>query len=203
MTKRGPVPTSHFDGAYFDRHYENPKTRVHGAVEVAHLIRGITSMAAYWGIPIQSVLDVGAGPGHARAALKKELPHATYRSIDVSPTACERYGHELLDVTQLDPNERYDLVLCQGVLQYLDNAKATKALKVLGETCGILMYFEALTKGDVDEVADLSRTDTDCFVRTGDWYRSRLKPNFLTLGCGLYFQRRAGPVFFELERGED
>lgn len=196
------ISTERFDAAYFDRYYERLESRVHGPTEVSHLVRGIAGLAAYWGIPIRSVLDVGAGPGFYREAIAREIPGAVYSSIDVSPVACARYGHVQASVVDYAPGESFDLVVCQGVLQYLPSAVCHQALRNLARLSHGLLYLEALTVHDVEEVADLSKTDDDVFLRTGEWYRRRLQPNFLTIGAGLHCSRKATSVFFELERAD-
>ena len=40
--------------------------------------------------------------------------------MDVSPHACARWGHELRDVSRWRARERFDLIVCHGVLHYLD-----------------------------------------------------------------------------------
>jgi SAM-dependent methyltransferase len=202
MEPESAISLERFDEAYFDRYYERLESRVHGPTEVGHLVRGIAGLAAYWGIPVTSVLDVGAGPGFYRDAVLREFPGAKYTSIDISPVACARYGHTQASVVDYAPGEVFDLVVCQGVLQYLPSALCHKALKNLDKLCAGLLYLEALTVHDVEEVADLSKTDDDVFLRTGEWYRRRLQPNFVTVGAGLHCSRRATSVFFELERAD-
>ena len=188
-----------FDEAYFDRYYEDPKTRVQGPDEVGRLARGVCAFASFWNLPLGDALDIGAGPGLWKQALAREVPSLNYKGIDVSPTACERYGHELRDISSWRSRHRHDLVICQGVLQYLDDEAAESAIDNIGAMSGGLLYLEVLTRRDVREVADLERSDTAVHLRTGAWYRQRLKRHFVTLGCGLFCSREAGTLFFELE----
>lgn len=195
----GSIPSHVFDGAYFDRYYGDPKTRVQGPPEVTHLARAISSLAAFWGMSLDSALDLGAGPGFWRDALKQERPALAYRSVDVSPTACERYGHELRDISAWRADERFDLIICQGVLQYLDDNDAAQAIDNIGAMAQGLLYLEALTEHDAEEVADASRSDLAVHCRKGSWYRKRLAKHFVTLGCGLFYAHRGDALFFELE----
>ena len=195
------APGARFDEAYFQTYYgDGSAARVHGPDEVAHLARAVVSLAAYWGWPLHSILDVGAGPGLWRDALAREAPEADYLGVDVSPVACERFGHQRRDISQWRSRKRFDLVICQGVLQYLDDAAASAALENLAAMAKGPLFLEALTRRDLDEVADRQRTDADVFLRTGAWYRSRLKPHFLQVGAGLFCKRDSGMLFFELER---
>lgn len=193
------APPNRFDSAYFQKYYEDPATRVQGPDDVARLARAVCSLAAFWSIPLESALDIGAGPGLWREALRREVPGLVYRGVDLSPVACERYGHEPRDISSWRARRRFDLIICQGVLQYLDDDAAEAALENIAAMAGGLLYLEALTRRDVREVADLERSDTNVHLRTGAWYRKRLGKHFVTLGCGLFYAHSGGALFFELE----
>jgi hypothetical protein len=92
-----------------------------------------------------------------------------------------------------------DLVVCQGVLQYLEDAACSRAIVNLAAACGALLYLELPTAGDLDEVIDPDATDLDVHWRTGSWYRRRLGRHFRSIGGGLYVTRAAGLHFYELE----
>jgi SAM-dependent methyltransferase len=195
------APAARFDEAYFQTYYgEGSTARVHGPDEVSHLARAVAGLCAYWGWPLHSILDVGAGPGLWRAALAREAPGAHYLGVDVSPVACARFGHRRRDISRWRSRKRFDLVVCQGVLQYLDDAAAEAALENLAAMAKGPLFFEALTKRDLAEVADRQRTDADVHLRSGAWYRARLRPHFVHVGAGLYCKRDSGLLFFELER---
>ncbi len=200
-TKPRPSRSDAFDRAYFDRYYESRRTRVHGAAQVGHLARAITGMFDWWGVPLGSVLDVGAGPGLLRDWFKKHRPAVKYLSTDVSAYACERYGHAQRDITSWRVARRFDLVFCQGVLPYLDDAGAASAIENLAAMCGGFLYLEAITARDLVEVCDTKLTDVAVHERPGAFYRALLDPHFEAVGCGLY-HRRGGPgLFYELELG--
>lgn len=189
-----------FGPDYFDRFYESKATRVYGEREIARLARGVTGMIGWFGGDLRSVLDVGAGTGLWRdwfAAHKKDV---RYVSTDVSAYACERYGHQQRDIARWRGRERFNLVVCQGVLQYLTDDDAAHAIENIAAMCRGFLYFEVITARDLIEVCDTSRTDVAVHARPGDWYRARLREHFTTLGCGLHY-RKGGPlVFYELER---
>lgn len=187
-----------FDAAYYSRYYG--RRPVHDRRRIAMLATGVTSLAAWWGVAIRSVLDVGAGKGYWRDWLGTARPDVTYHGIDVSAYACRRYGHEHADLATWTPRRRYDLVVCQSVVQYLDDEAAARALRVLGEACRGLMALEVPTTGDRDTVIDPAGSDLDIHWRTGRWYRSHLALEFVEVGAGLWASRRAGIPLFELER---
>jgi hypothetical protein len=187
-----------FDEAYYRRHYAG-RARVHSARQVARLASGVTGLAAWLGVELERVLDVGAGPGLWRDWFRRHRPAVRYRSTDVSPYACARYGHERRDVSRWRSRERHDLVVCQGVLQYLDDAAAARAIGNLGAMCRGLLYLEAITARDLVEAVDREATDLRVHARSGAWYRRRLAPWFVQVGAGLWAARRAGLVLYELE----
>lgn len=191
-----------FDAAYFDRYYRSPRTRVHGAREIGHLARGVTEMIAWWsGGDPTSVLDVGAGPGLWRDWYARHKPRVRYRSVDASPYACRRYGHERRDISRWKARERFDLIVCQGVLHYLDDDAAARAIENLAAMAGGFLYLEIPTRRDLHALCDRELTDLAVYERPATFYRRRLRPHFVTVGGGLYYAREGPLGFYELERG--
>src|SRR5512138_1319809 len=134
MAHRAASDPLRFDAAYFHRHYRGPQ-RAHSARELAQLARGVCGLSAWLGVRIRSVLDVGAGTGAWRAAVRRALPAVRYRSIDGSPYPCARHGHEQRDISRWRARERFDLVICHSVLQYLPDAAAGRAIENLAAMC--------------------------------------------------------------------
>ena len=188
-----------FNEGYFRRFYEKSSTRVHGKREIARLARGVTGLIAWLGGDLRSVLDVGAGVGLWRDWLMRHRPEVRYRSIDVSTYACARYGHEQADISDFRADERFDLVVCQGVLPYLGDDACARAIDNLGAMARGFVYLESITTRDLEEACDLDATDVAVQARTGEWYRKELGRHFLTVGCGLYYAREGGIRFYELE----
>lgn len=187
-----------FGEAYYRRFYGAPG-RVHGAQEIGLLAQGVVSYAAWLGVGLTHVLDVGAGPGYWRDWFKQRRPDVVYRSTDVSAYACEKYGHEQRDISAWRAEEKFDLVVCQGVLQYLADDACARAIENLGAMCQGLLYLEAITQLDLETVVDRKRTDLAIHGRTGAWYRDRLRKDFRQVGAGLWSARVGGPDFYELE----
>jgi hypothetical protein len=203
LGSRGSSSTVHadperFDAAYYRRFYG--RSPVHDARRIALLAAGVTSLAAWWRIPIRSVLDVGAGKGYWRDWLSVEMPKVRYHGIDVSEHACRTYGHERADLATWRPSRRDDLVVCQSVIQYLDDPSCARAIETLGEACRGVLVLEVPTVADREEIIDPAGTDLDVHWRTGTWYRKRLAPHFVEIGGGMWLSRRNTAPLFELER---
>jgi SAM-dependent methyltransferase len=186
-----------FDAAYYRRYYGGPD-RVHGAREIGHLAAGVAGIAAWLGVDVRTVLDVGAGPGLWRRWFRRHRPGVRYRSVDVSAHACRAYGHERRDISRWRVARGYDLVVCQSVLQYLDDRAAARAIDNLGRMCRGLLYLETVASEDTPHL-DLARTDTHVHVRPADWYRARLARRFVQIGAGLWAARRARVSLYALE----
>jgi hypothetical protein len=191
---------SPFDAKYYQRYYESSRTRVHSAEEVGKLCTAVVALMEWWQYPLRSVLDVGAGVGHWRDWFAKKKSAVAYRSTEFSSHACRQYDHEERDITKWRAKETFDLVVCQGVLPYIDDAGAAKAIENLAAMTGGFLYLEAITKKDIHEVCDEGKTDVGVHERTGAWYRSRLSKHYIEVGCGLWCKRDAGVLFYELER---
>jgi trans-aconitate methyltransferase len=190
--------TERFDAAYYRRYYG--RRPVHTRQRIALLAEGVFSLAAWWRVPIRSVLEVGAGKGFWRDWLESRHQRVSYHGIDASEYACRRYQHELADVATWEPPRSYDLVVCQSVVQYLDDSKAVAAIDTLADACRGLLFFEVPTIADRDNVIDASSTDLDVHWRTGGWYRKRLSVGFTEIGAGVWLSKKSTAVFWELER---
>lgn len=186
-----------FDAAYYRRYYGGPH-RVHGAREIGHLAAGVAGLAAWLGLEVRSVLDVGAGPGLWGRWFRRHRPRVRYRGVDVSEHACRVWGHERRDISRWRTARAFDLVVCQSVLQYLDDAGAARAIDNLGRMCRGLLYLEAVARED-GPTLDLEKTDTNVHVRPAAWYRARLSRHFVQVGAGLWASRRARIPLYALE----
>lgn len=185
-----------FDGSYYRRFYG--PNGAHDAEQIARLATAVHNLAAWWGIRIRTVLDVGAGKGLWRDWYNLNHPRVRVTSIDVSEHACRRWGHMLRDISEWTPPKPADLVVCHSVLQYLDNRAASSALLNLSIATRHLMYLEVPTKRDLATIVDPEATDMDVHARSGSWYRTRLAEHFIHAGAGLWVKRDSIPMY-ELE----
>lgn len=189
-----------FDAGYYGRYYGDKRTRVHGAEEVARLCTAVTSFLDWWQFPIDDVLDVGAGVGLWRDWFRKHRPDVAYRSTEVSAYACKAYGHEQRDIAAWCEDTQFDLIVCQGVLPYLTDDQAARAIDHIGRMAGGFLYLESITARDIEEVCDNAKTDVLVHARPGVWYRKHLARHFVEVGCGLWAKKDAPVLFYELER---
>ncbi|HXN30311.1 MAG TPA: class I SAM-dependent methyltransferase [Polyangiaceae bacterium] len=194
------MPAHSFDASYFRRYYESRRSRVYGSEQIADLARGVTGFVHWFGGKIERVLDVGAGTGLWGDWVRANLPGASYRSIDVSKYACAKYGHEPRDISEWRARTKFDLIICQGVLPYLDEEACTHAVANMAAMCRGFLYLEAITDRDLRDVCDRARTDVTVYARTGTFYRRLLSRPFEAIGCGLYHIKGGDKVFYELER---
>lgn len=186
-----------FDDRYYGRFYGGSDA-VHDAGQIGHLASAVHGMCAWWGVEPRSVLDVGAGTGLWRDWYRRVHPEVKVASVDVSEYACRTWGHQRRDISQWSPRWPSDLVVCHGVLHYLDDAAAARAIENLARATRHVLYLEAPTANDLADVVDTDRTDMEVFARTGAWYRRRLGQHFRPAGAGLWV-RPDSVVLYELE----
>src|SRR4051812_20251613 len=143
-----------FDEAYYHRFYENPKTRIYGAKEHAHLAQYVFSFARWNDIALGSVLDIGAGVGLWKNWIAKNAKEVEYTGIEVSQVMCKKHGYPPRDIARGGAGRKYDVFFCQGVLQYLSDPDVPPAVANIAAMAGGLVYFEVLTRGDLRDRVD-------------------------------------------------
>ena len=191
--------TLEFNEAYYRRFYKDPSTRVYDQKRHAKLVGGIVGLIEWFGLELTDVLDVGAGLGWWGQWFKRHRKHVRVVSTELDRHICKKYGHRQADVTTFRLDRQFDLVICQGVLPYLDATGAAAGIENLAAMCGGFLYLEAITRDDMKDAIDAHRTDLRVELRPAAWYRKRLAPHFREVGAGLYAARRAHLPFFALE----
>ena len=195
-------PRFTFDAAYYQRFYLDPRTRVASPLDIEIQARFLCSYLDFLGIGVRRILDLGCGLGRLREPVLARFPRARYTGVEVSEHLCAELGWTYGSATTFRSRHRFDLVICQDVLQYLEDAEAEQALDNLARHCRGALFFGALTREDWEENCDQARTDGSGYLREGAWYRRRLAPAFVCAGGGVFVARRAGIVMFELDRAE-
>jgi SAM-dependent methyltransferase len=188
-----------FDEAYYHRFYEDPKTRVTSTDEHAALADFVFAFARYNNIEIKSVLDIGAGVGLWKRWVEKNAKGVSYTGTEVSQAMCKKHGFLHRDIARWRDRKKHDLIVCQGVLQYLPDPDVAPAVANIAAMSKGLVYLEITTRLDLRERCDQARTDSDIHVRNGSYYRGILNKHFLCVGCGLWWSKEREVPFFELE----
>lgn len=194
-------PAQGFDEAYYRRFYLDPRTRVSSASANGRLARFVFGYLAYLDIPLKRVADLGCGLGHWRTQLARHHPGAIYTGVDISPYLCARYGWTESSAADFRGRGRYDLVLCQSVLQYLDDAEARAAVANMARLCRGALYLEIVTRRDWESHCNRKVTDGRIHLREGGWYRSLLGRHFRNAGGGIFLPKDSPAVLYELEGG--
>jgi 2-polyprenyl-3-methyl-5-hydroxy-6-metoxy-1,4-benzoquinol methylase len=178
-----------FDQAYYQRFYFDRRTAVTSRSEMRARARLISSCLGYIGMPVGSILDAGCGVGLLRAPLLQSHKRASYTGLEFSDYLCKRYGWRQGSIDTFRSRQRFDLVICYDVLQYLSAARAQRAIANLAKLCRGALYFGALTREDWRDNCDQDRTDRIPGLRPGSWYRRELSSSFRQLGCGMWIKR--------------
>ncbi len=187
-----------FDRAYYDRWYRDDETRTLMTEYTPVIVRFVLAYLDYLEVEVKTVLDAGCGLGHWRTALKDLRRDIEYHGLETSEYLCEEYSWEKGSIVDYKSAESFDLVVCQGVLQYLSDAECKAAIDNIAELCSQALYLEVLTRRDARENTIPERTDADVYLRKGKWYRKRLEKHFLNLGGGLFLSSNCAATCYEL-----
>lgn len=196
---KAPEARLPFDREYYRRYYYDPRTAVASRAEMRARARLIAAGVQHLGLPVRRILEAGCGTGLMRAELRRLLPRAHYTALEASEYLCRRYGWRYGRIEEFRARRPFDLVICYDVLQYLDSARAARALRSLARLTRGALYFSALTRGDFARNCDRERTDAGVHLRSARWYRTRLARHFREAGLGLWLRRGAPLTLWELE----
>jgi trans-aconitate methyltransferase len=197
------VPTDRyaaFDSAYFRKYYFNAATRVTTAADMRGRAKLIAAVLRHAGIPVRRILDAGCGIGLLRKAFAAAIPRARYEGLEASDYLCTRYQWTKGSVVDFAPRSASDLVVCYDVLQYLGDRDAARAIANLAKLSRAAIYVSALTREDWRANCDRTRTDRAVHLRSGDWYRRRLRRRFNYLGLGIWLRKDVDALLWDLER---
>jgi trans-aconitate methyltransferase len=189
-----------FGAAYFRKFYLNPTTRVISASEMRARARMIAAVLTQASVPVRTLLDAGCGIGLLRKPFAEALPRARYAGLDASEYLCARYGWTLGSVVDHAPASPSDLVVCYDVLQYLDDRDAGRAIANLARMTRAAVYVSALTREDWRLNCDRKLTDRAVRLRSGEWYRRRLRRQFRYLGLGIWLRKDVTAILWDMER---
>jgi 2-polyprenyl-3-methyl-5-hydroxy-6-metoxy-1,4-benzoquinol methylase len=188
-----------FDREYYQRFYFNRRTAVTSRAEMQARARLIAGCVDYVGLPVGKILDAGCGVGLLRTPLLRALKRASYTGLEFSEYLCQRYGWQQGALETFRTRERFDLVICYDVLQYLSAPAARRAIANLSRLCRGALYFGALTREDWRDNCDRTRTHRIPGLRAGSWYRRELSTAFQPLGCGMWLKRDLPVTLWNLD----
>lgn len=201
MPERPPDIRSEFDRAFFDRFYQRANTAVISADDVYRRARFVLAYLAHLQLEVHSVLDAGCGTGLWKKALRRVDRDIAYTGIDPSEYLCRRYGWTQSAIADFAPRRKFDLVVCQDVLQYVDDAGVRRSIAAMAGACAGALYFDVPTSDDIaDDLLDMKRTDRSIHVRSAAWYRRLLQKEFVNAGGGVFVKKDARAVILALER---
>ena len=181
----------HYDQRYFDKWYRHPRHRVKSSDELARQAAFVIRTAEYvLGRAIRTVLDVGCGEANWLAPLRRLQPGIRYTGVDSSEYAVRRFGaRRNIRLGTIDALDRlrlrkdYDLVLCVGMLNYLEPVELDRGLANIYERSSGLVYLELFTSEDRGVLGDTRGTR----LRSTAWYRARVRTaGFVSCGMHCY-----------------
>jgi len=198
------APATTFDEAYYQRFYFDKKTRVVDRAHVDRLAAFVATYLQYLRVPVRRVLDVGCGIGLWQGLIARHFPDASYHGVEISDYLCQRYGWAHGSVVDYRAAEPFDLVICQGVLPYLNPADLRRALDNLGQLSRGALYLEAVSREDYErDMIDEELTDARQFRHRAGLYRAGLRPHMREMGGGLWLSRQADVPLFALEHVDE
>jgi len=165
--------------------------------EVEFVLRAAEHML---GRPLRSVLDVGCGEGNWYPLLMSRRPSLHYTGVDPSVYAVRRWGKRrnihLGSVDNIGVAEKFDLVVCCGVLNYLSADTLEKGLAEIAERLAGVAYLDMYTASDA-----VTGDTRGAKRRSAAWYRAAINRAGLT-ACGmhLYVGRAMSTQLASLER---
>jgi SAM-dependent methyltransferase len=198
---RASRPRAEFDAAFYRRFYLDSATRVHDPRSRRRLADFVLACLDHLGIPVRRVLDVGCGLGHWRVELARRRPGARYTGVETSGYLCDTLGWERGAADTWRGRGRHDLVICQSVLQYLDDRAVARSLANLARQCRGALYLEVVTREDWRRHCDRETTDGHIHLRPAAWYRKAIARHFRAVGGGIFLPKDSPVVLYELERG--
>lgn len=188
-----------FDESYYRRYYLDRQRRVAKPETTAAIVDFVASYLRMLAVPVRSVLDLGCGLGWWREPVLRAFPRVRWTGVEVSEHLVAKYGWKKGSVVDWR-GPGGDLVVCQGVLPYLDDPSAARALRNLKRLAKRAIYLEAVTAEDWKKSVDRRRADAEQRLRPAEFYRQALSTRFVHLGGGLWL-RKGEAHLFALERG--
>ena len=111
-------------------------------------------------------------------------------------------GWEQSTIVDFKTRRKFDLVICQDVMQYVNDKESVQSIRKLSRVCRGALYFDVPTVEDIrDAFLDEARTDREIYLRGARWYRTQLSKYFISAGGGVFVPKQSDTVVLALERG--
>ena len=188
------MPRTNFDAEYYERFYLNRNKRVTTLEGTARVVEFVAAYLRMLDVRVRTVLDLGCGLGWWKAPMERVLPGVRWTGVEVSEHLCDELGWKRGSVVDWKGRPA-DLVVCQGVMQYLTTRDAKRALVNMKRLAKRALYLEALTVEDWEENVDRERTDGEVELRSAAFYRDALRREFVHCGGGLWVRKGEATLF--------
>jgi SAM-dependent methyltransferase len=146
----------------------------------------ISAYLRYLEIDVRRILDVGCGLGHLLRALARRFPRARTVGVEQSDYLCERYGWEKGSVTAYESGTPFDLVVCNDVLQYLDDRDALPRRPHGGRLGAELRPHENRPRRRASQGGVVPASPASAFRGGRRWRVSQAGARFALLGVGTF-----------------
>jgi SAM-dependent methyltransferase len=181
--------TRPYDQRYFDKWYRNPRYRVKSSHELTRQVTFVVAATEHLlGRSVRTVLDVGCGEANWLAPLRRLRPRVQYTGVDTSEYVVSRFGASrnvrlgaIDTMDQLRLRKDYDLILCVGMLNYLEPAQLRAGLANLYQLAQGVVYLELFTSADRGVFGDTG----GAWLRSPTWYRARIREARF-IPCGMH-----------------
>lgn len=188
------MPRATFDAGYYRRFYLDRARRVGSPDGTAKLVDFVAAYLRLLDVRVRSVLDLGCGLGWWKAPVERAFPRVRWTGVEVSEHLCDELGWKRGSVVDWK-GKPADLVVCQGVMQYLAERDAKRALRNLSRLARRAIYLEALTSEDWADNVDRERSDAEVALRPAAFYRAALEKKFVHCGGGLWVRKGEATLF--------
>lgn len=187
-------PRATFDAGYYRRFYLDRRRRVATPEGTEKVVDFVAAYLRLLDVRVRTVLDLGCGLGWWKAPVERAFPRVRWTGVEVSEHLCGELGWKRGSVVDWKGTPA-DLVVCQGVLQYLGDRDAKRALRNMTRLAKRAIYLEALTSEDWESNVDRARTDGEVALRPAELYRSALRKEFVHCGGGLWVRQGEATLF--------
>lgn len=182
-----------FDSKYFNQIYPKGET-IDGDYNAKEHALYLKHLFLLMGVHISSVYDFGFGKGNLLKQVSKKLEVVHVGGCDISEVALRKlqksqiskeWKLQVAPIDKVQLQRKYDLGICNSVLQYVDDKVMEKAISNMAKHCKYL-YLQVPTKKDYAYLKKhLKFEDPYAKIRDLNFYNKRVKKYFTAVSYGL------------------